>query len=41
METAIRVENLTKVYKLYRKPSDRLRDALHVLPVDRVSEKRA
>ena len=39
--TAIKVENLTKVYKLYRKPSDRLRDALHVLPPDRVSEKRA
>ena len=41
MENAIEVNSLTKVYKLYRKPSDRLRDALHLLPSDQVSEKRA
>ena len=41
METAIQVENLTKIYRLYRKPSDRLRDALHILPAEKVSKKRA
>ena len=40
-DTAIKAENLTKIYKLYRKPSDRLRDALHLLSPARVSEKRA
>ena len=39
--TAIEVKNLTKVYKLYRKPSDRLRDAMHMLRKDLYTEKRA
>lgn len=29
-ETAIKVEGLTKLYKLYKKPSDRLKEALNV-----------
>jgi hypothetical protein len=28
-EFAIRVSNLTKVYHLYNKPQDRLKEALH------------
>lgn len=40
-ETAITIKDLTKVYKLYKKPSDRLWDTLHVLPAQRVSRKRA
>ena len=28
---AIKVQNLTKVYKLYDKPIDRLRESLHPL----------
>ena len=40
-DIAIQVENLTKVYRLYRKPSDRLRDAMHMLRKDLYTEKRA
>ena len=40
-DIAIKVENLTKVYRLYRKPSDRLRDAMHMLRKDLYTEKRA
>ncbi len=28
-ETAIKVQNITKVYKLYEKPVDRLKEAVH------------
>lgn len=41
MDTAIRVSNLTKIYKLYRRKNERLRDALHLLPKGAVSEKKA
>ena len=40
-DIAIKVTNLTKVYKLYRRPSDRLRDVFHLLKKDAVSRKRA
>lgn len=40
-EIAISVDHLSKVYKLYRKPSDRLRDALRLLPKNKVTLKRA
>ena len=40
-EIAIRVTDLTKKYRLYEKPSDRLRDAFKALPRDRVKEKLA
>lgn len=29
--TAIKVQNLTKTYKLYDKPIDRLKESLHLL----------
>ena len=29
MENAIRVTNVTKVYKMYEKPIDRLKESLH------------
>jgi ABC-type polysaccharide/polyol phosphate transport system ATPase subunit len=34
-ETAVRLRGLRKVYKLYRKPSYRLRDILGILPTDK------
>ena len=40
-ETAIEVKNLTKVYKLYDKPSDRLKEALWLVPKDRFKQKKA
>ena len=40
-DTVIEVKNLTKVYRLYRRNRDRLRDAMHLLPADRVSKKNA
>ncbi|MBR0093015.1 MAG: ABC transporter ATP-binding protein [Lachnospiraceae bacterium] len=40
-ESVIEVNNITKVYRLYRKPSDRLRDALHLLPAEKVTHRRA
>ncbi|MCR5654214.1 MAG: ABC transporter ATP-binding protein [Lachnospiraceae bacterium] len=32
-DTAIKVDHVSKIYKLYNKPSDRLRDALHLKKV--------
>ena len=29
---AISVENISKVYKLYKKPAERVVDALHLMP---------
>ena len=40
-EIAIRVRNLSKMYKLYRKQSDRLKDALGLLKKDRYTESMA
>ena len=40
-EIAIRVRNLSKMYKLYRKQSDRLKDALGLLKKDRYMESMA
>ena len=40
-DIAISVNNISKLYKLYEKPSDRLRDALGLLKKERYSEKLA
>ena len=33
---AISVENVSKVYKLYKKPAERVVDALHLMPWKKV-----
>ena len=40
-KVAIRVENVDKIYKLYNRPSDRLRDAFSLLGKKRYKEKYA
>ena len=40
-ENIIEVRDLTKVYKLYRRNADRLRDAMHLLSGDKVTRRHA
>ena len=40
-DNIIEVQNLTKVYKLYRRNADRLRDAMHLLSGDKVTRRHA
>ena len=40
-DIAIEVKNLTKIYKLYDKPSDRLKEALWLAPKNKFKEKKA